>query len=252
MEPSEPPSPPPSSPCSNTNDRILYALRTSLRELDWALVRSTRTWRTPLACTIILVVYLACALLAHRGDMRTLYTRAPPRWWLAAPVRFPLFKELLLYLRIYTSVLRVWYVAPGYTVYTRLQMLHCLATNLVTNAAGVLLFLGSDQCTKEQTLLAGFASAIASSILTLASRLTFKWAYQRGELAAALHEHKIERYHRQMYRYVEEAINGGANESFDGASWWRGVKRRLRRRGLGMDVPRCRVESCCQRARSCR
>ena len=117
--------------------------------------------------------------------MRTLYTRAPPRWWLASPVRFPLVKELVLYARIYTSVLRVWYVAPGYTVYTRLQMLHCLATNLVTNAAGVLLFLGSDQCTKEQTLLAGFASAIASSILTLASRLTFKWAYQRGELAAA-------------------------------------------------------------------
>ena len=234
MEPSKPPTAPPASPpCSSTNDRILYALRTSLRELDWALVQSTRTWRTPLACTIILVVYLACALLAHRGDMRTLYTRAPPRWWLASPVRFPLVKELLLYLRIYTSVLRVWYVAPGYTVYTRLQMLHCLATNLVTNAAGVLLFLGSDQCTKEQTLLAGFASAIASSILTLASRLTFKWAYQRGELAAALHEHKIERYHRQMYRYVEEAINGGANESFDGASWWRGVKRRLRRRGRG-------------------
>ena len=68
MEPPEPPaSPPASPPCSSTNDRILYALRTSLRELDWALVQSTRTWRTPLACTIILVVYLACALLAHRA-----------------------------------------------------------------------------------------------------------------------------------------------------------------------------------------
>ena len=126
MEPPEPPASPPSSPpCSSTNDRILYALRTSLRELDWALVQSTRTWRTPLACTIILVVYLACALLAHRGDMRTLYTRAPPRWWLASPVRFPLVKELVLYTRIYTSVLRVWYVAPGYTVsvsYTHLTL----------------------------------------------------------------------------------------------------------------------------------
>ena len=218
------------APAPTTSRCSAHVMRESIS------VGAPMTWRTPLACTIILVVYLACALLAHRGDMRTLYTRAPPRWWLASPVRFPLVKELVLYTRIYTSVLRVWYVAPGYTVYTRLQMLHCLATNLVTNAAGVLLFLGSDQCTKEQTLLAGFASAIASSILTLASRLTFG-GYQRGELAAALHEHKIERYHRQMYRYVEEAINGGANESFDGASWWRGVKRRLRRRGRGRHAP---------------
>ena len=61
-----------------------------------------------------------------------------------------------------------------------------------------------DQCTKEQTLLARLRLRHRVAPKPAVARRPSSAAYQRGELPAALHEHKIERYHRQPYRYVEE------------------------------------------------
>lgn len=66
-------------------------------------------------------------LLAHRADSAVLYLADPPAWMRppapsdGPPRRF--LRRFLLQLRLRHSLLRCFYVAPGYTQLTRLQFL---------------------------------------------------------------------------------------------------------------------------------
>ena len=67
---------------------------------------------------------------------------------------------LLFNLRTLQSVLRLIYVAPTYTVHTRVELVHCFALYLVLSACVVLTFVGNRQCTTEQALSVAVLSAV--------------------------------------------------------------------------------------------
>lgn len=85
--------------------------------------------------------------LAVLLDRRTLYLDVAhpelPDWM--RPRFFSLSHEFLVYLRLRSSLLRVWFVYPGHSVYTHAQGLHVLFTTVAVNAFVVALFLGRDQ-----------------------------------------------------------------------------------------------------------
>ena len=75
------------------------------------------------------------------------------------------------------SILRLFHVAPGYSVHSHLQLFHCFATYLVLSLSIVFLFSGTEQCTAEQSLVASLTSAVCCSLVVMVGRNIFGWAY---------------------------------------------------------------------------
>ena len=110
--------------------------------------------------TLFALGYLCCALLSLRLDNRTLYLSEPPPWMQPGPRGWTFGMTLLFNFRTLQSVLRLIYVAPAYTVHTRVELVHCFALYLVLSACVVLTFVGNRQCTTEQALSVAVLSAV--------------------------------------------------------------------------------------------
>jgi hypothetical protein len=78
-----------------------------------------------------IVFYVVLAFLAARADARgVLYASAPPDWLSPRPgAGWTLCFQLLLTLRLFHSCLRWYYVLPGHTPYSRLQLVHAQLTH---------------------------------------------------------------------------------------------------------------------------
>ena len=172
---------------------------TSLKIVDdWASFIATRTWRTPLTVAMCALGYLLVLYVAWRFDRATVYQSRPPAWLRASVGKCQLLRDLLLTLRLRSVVLRIVYVCPGYTMYSRTQLLHVLALSMVANAAAVVVFLEQTQCTFEKAIVSGSLSALASSFITIVARTLFKWANGVGEYRAFFKHHKKVRLARRV------------------------------------------------------
>jgi hypothetical protein len=101
-------------------------------------------WALPVALLLLLFVTIAFAL-----DRRALYTHtthpAFPHW--LKPRAFDLREEFLFNVRLRSSILRIFHVHAGHTPYTRVQLLHVLATSVALNAAFISLYAPAHQPT---------------------------------------------------------------------------------------------------------
>ena len=108
--------------------RVLPPTNLLLIEIDFL---ATLANQLPIVVLLVLLLltYLFLCSLAYLADARTLYLAAPPAWMPPPPPRplsSILFNRFVHYTRTLQSILRVLYVAPGYTTHTRLQLWHCL------------------------------------------------------------------------------------------------------------------------------
>jgi hypothetical protein len=146
----------------------------------------------PLFCVLAyIVVAVAAARADERGD---LYCVRPP-WWLQphgengwTPVA-----QVKVIGRLYHSLLRWRYCMPGHTGYSHLQLTHSLLTYILLTACGILLFLGADHCTQEQSILAAVTSSVCSSVACMLGRILFRWGLNTGARKAALLHNEQER-----------------------------------------------------------
>ena len=102
---------------------------------------------------------------------------------------------VMLNVKLYHSLVRIFYAAPGWTKLTTLQSLTLFVTKLLVSAEALLLFLGVRQCTPFQTLSAALVSSLISSFLVAIGRHLFFFANVRGEVKAAYQIHKRQREH---------------------------------------------------------
>ena len=130
----------------------------------------------PTICAMVLVL-VGLGVVARRADRATLYVdRAPPPFYPTT-----LRGMLALNSRLYLTALRPFNIVPGFSPYTRLQVLVLIAVAIEVNACGSLLFAGVDQCNQVRALMAALLSTACSSMLVLSLRLAFKKANRRGE-----------------------------------------------------------------------
>ena len=99
----------------------------------------------------LLLIVGTVAFLCYRADRATLYvatTRVPDHFY---PITW---RELLaLNLRLYMSIARPFNVLPGYTAYTRLQVIALISIVIIANACGALLFAGTLSEIRTRNLL---------------------------------------------------------------------------------------------------
>ena len=120
--------------------------------------------------------------IAHRADCRLLYLARPPKWMdhhdpdahgacdqcgaLGGLVR--LLRRFWLQLRLRHSFLRIFYTAPGFTQFTRLQLVASFYIDRLLSACVIISFMPSGptlfhyqspQCFKEQGISVAFISA---------------------------------------------------------------------------------------------
>ena len=112
----------------------------------------------PASVGALLLLYLLLAFFAHGADRRAAWSEHEPSW-----MRFTnLVGLVMLNVKLYHSLVRIFYAAPGWTKLTTLQSLTLFVTKLLVSAEALLLFLGVRQCTPFQTLSAAlFSSLIA-------------------------------------------------------------------------------------------
>ena len=132
----------------------------------------------------LLGLLFAVLLLAFWMDCTTLYISSDsPRllWCLRPRPSAPLWAELrwcaLMICLTRSSVLRIVFVAPGFTVYTSQQLVIVLANSIAINALCVALFLERDGeiCSAVAALIVTL-STIAASLVASLCRLCFRWA----------------------------------------------------------------------------
>ena len=153
-----------------------------------------------------LVVCYAAVALARWLDLHTLYVApaAVPQWARPGVGGWSWRAEVKLNVLAYHSLLRVYFAVPAHTAYSRAQLWHCLATNLTISASLNLLFLGVDQCTDEQVVVAGLLSGVLGSLLTTVLRIGFKRAGPK-ELKHAFKYNKRQRLNDAMFRFDDHA-----------------------------------------------
>lgn len=64
-----------------------------------------------------------------------------------------------------SSLLRIFFVYPGHTLYTHAQLVHVLSLSLVLNALFAALLVGQRQCSQEATLVPALAQGSSSPVL---------------------------------------------------------------------------------------
>lgn len=123
------------------------------------------------------VFYLAALLVAIAFDERTLYVDVShaslPDWLRPCPFTFR--GEMLFYIYTRTTVLRIFNVYPGHTMYTRAQLVHVLAVTLAASLLSIVLFQGPEleNCTAAAEAIAMVALIIGGVIAAIV-RLAFK------------------------------------------------------------------------------
>ena len=163
--------------------------------------RGGRRWPAPSSSS-----YISRARCWRTAGTCARSTRAPPRWWLASPVRFRSSRSWCC-TRGSTRRCCASGTSRPATPCTRLQMLHACDQPRDERGRRPLPRLGPVHEGRRCSPASPPPSRRRSSRSRRGSPSSGRTS---AAAAAALHEHKIERYHRQMYRYVEEAINGGA------------------------------------------
>ena len=123
--------------------------------------------------------YALILAIAVTFDARTVYVAttdpALPDWLRPRPFTF--LGDLLATARTRTALLRLFFVHPGHTVYTRAQLVHVLMASLTASLLSIALFLGREEetCSARAQLLAFIALCFSSVVATL-GRLAFKLA----------------------------------------------------------------------------
>ena len=155
---------------------------------------TTRGVGLPVMAAAVLL-FVTLGLVAWHFDRSTLYTATPPRSFLPTTVG----QLLALHVRFYMSVVRPFYIVPGYVPYTRLQVLTLFTIAVELNACCALLFAGVDQCNPARAFTAAAFSTVLSSFATLMGRVAFKKASKGGEVGRFL---KHSKRHRNQVRHL--------------------------------------------------
>ena len=106
-------------------------------------LRAPQVWALP--CAVCL--FLLLLLIAHVADLHLLYIdmahqEVPP--WMSPGTPFTLLSELRHYILTRTSVMRVFFVWPGFVPYTHAQNLMILTSGLMGSALCIVLFVGRE------------------------------------------------------------------------------------------------------------
>jgi hypothetical protein len=183
-------------------------LSSGWRDQLWREVE-VNSW-IPGVIAALIGLYLIFAVIAHCFDRTTVYRATEPPW-----LHFRGFGGLLLVnLRLYHSVVRIFYCAPGWTKLTHLQSVHLLVTKIFLSACGCIVFLGVRQCTPLQSLSAAAFSSVTSSLVIWVSRKLFMYANTEGEVGRAYKVHKHDRDHP-----LTQGIKTSLNLLADAAGW---------------------------------
>ena len=147
-----------------------------------------------LAC--LAFAYLAAMLAARIRDRRTLIVVERPAWMRKPSAGWTFGHLFLFQLRDAHVLLRIAYVAPPWTAYSRAQLVHCFFLYLTVFLTAILVIVGAQQCYLEQAALAGLLSAIPASGISILGRLLFRCSYNTGrrkeDRAARLRELQCE------------------------------------------------------------
>ena len=150
-----------------------------------------RSMQWPLAATLL---YVMCVTSAARADRRGVLYGVQPPWWLWPGWHgYTVWRQILVNARINHELLRWRYVFPGHTENTHAQLVHALLTYMLLTACGVLLFLGVEQCTQAQTLIASATSSCCASIAVLIGRKALNIGLNQGARKRALDQNTADR-----------------------------------------------------------
>ena len=114
-----------------------------------------------------------------RTDRRACYVAVAPAWLREPSDGWSFGRLLWLHLRLHHSWLRAVSAVAGHTHCSTLQCVQCVCNSCLLQACGVCLFFGAKQCTGSQMLVGSALSAVASALLTVASRQAFYRANMR-------------------------------------------------------------------------
>ena len=189
---------------------------TNLLALSYAMPEVRQQWLW--AYGAALAGYTLLMVVALHWDTRTQYIAADhpsvPEWLRPRPTS--LFSELLVTVRLRTSLVRIWYVYAGHTLYTRTQLLHVLACSLAFSLLSVVAFMGraGENCTDLANLVA-FLAVTASSILATAVRLIFRCSnlHSSRHIKAVYYANKRARLAAKLQRGGEAAMIPGCARS---------------------------------------
>ena len=142
----------------------------------------------------VVVAYAIAALWAIHADTHgVLYSTEPPAWLRRGRAGWTPVTQFVIAARLYSSLLRWAYVAAGHTGYSHLQLVHALLTYVLLLACCVLLFLGADQCTQEQSLTAAITASVSSSMVVALGRVLFRWGLNVGPRKKVLAQNETAR-----------------------------------------------------------
>ena len=144
-----------------------------VRTADWSL-RSNAYALSFAAVSLILCLLLLLALLADSSIRFISHESSRLPGWLR-PHAFSYRQELLMNILTRSSLLRLFWVYPSFTVYTHAQLVLVLVNNLALNAACVALFLGTTDCNSAAVFVGAVSMAVAS-LFASCGRLLFRWA----------------------------------------------------------------------------
>ena len=113
---------------------------------------------------------------AWSRDRTALYVAKPPAWLRAPKHGWTMLSLLWHNVRLYHSLAGLYSTVPGHVPHTAMQNLVLLLCRLSLQALMVVSFVGAQQCTANQTILAGMLSAIISAPIVFVGRLLFRHA----------------------------------------------------------------------------
>ena len=153
----------------------------------------------------ILLLYLALFAVCAHYDAHNLYVSAdaPQLPWWARPAAFDVRAAFVETLLTRSTPLRVIFVVPGHTVYTRAQLLLVLAFTLVAQAFSVMLFFGRDQCSSLAAFMV-IVSTLISSIVATIGRLLFRWGNLIGRRKLEYRTRKDTWRNAQLRRLIDK------------------------------------------------
>lgn len=142
------------------------------------------------AASVLIVLLLGVAVF----DARTLYLDREDdslRWWMR-PRAFSFRTDLWVTFCTRTMVMRIFFVFPGHTIYTRAQLAHVFASSLSLSFLMVCIFEGrtDEGCTGGVSLAAAGLATLVGSLLTTSGRLAFKAADLYGPARAIYRANK--------------------------------------------------------------
>ena len=130
---------------------------------------------------IALVMFVVAGVI----DQRQLYRKHPPAW-LRPRSSWSFRHRFRMHLRMGHPVLRLFFVVPGHTMATRLQLAVALVNQLALTLSSIVTWTDTRQCATEAYLMAAMISFATGIVGAFVCRLVLRWGYRHtfwGQLA---------------------------------------------------------------------